>query len=236
MGNCSEDDTFFRQFDFFARELLRVTKPGRLTACHVSQLSAMLSREGFIGLKDFRGRCIDTFNRAGWIHHGEVVIDKNPQVQAIRTKAKALLFAQLRKDSSWSRPGLCDFLLLFRAPGENAVPVVPKISNDDWIMWAHPVWYDVRETRVLQASEGRDERDEKHICPLQLDVIDRAVQLWSNQGETVLSPFCGIGSEGYQSILRGRKFVGAELKESYWRTAIKNLERASVEVNSGKLF
>lgn len=236
MGNCRDFESFFGQFEFLVRDLLRVTKAGRLTACHVAQLAAMQSRDGYIGLKDFRGRVIEAFIKAGWIHHGEVVIDKNPQAQAIRTKTKGLMFVQLRKDSSWMRPALADFLLLFRKPGENLVPVKPDISNEDWIKWAHPVWYDIRETETLTAAEGRDERDEKHICPLQLDVIDRAVCLYTNKGETVLSPFAGIGSEGYQSILRGRKFIGAELKRSYWSAAINNLRAAHTKANEGNIF
>ena len=236
MGNCRDEDVFFQHFAFLVRELRRVTKPGRLTACHVSQLPAMASRDGFIGMKDFRGRCIQAFVAGGWIHHGEVVIDKNPQAQAIRTKSKALLFVQLRKDASWLRPALADFLLVFRAPGENPVPVKPDISNEDWIKWAHPVWTDIRETHVLQHREGREEEDEKHICPLQLDVIDRAIRLWSNRGETVLSPFAGIGSEGYMALKRGRQFIGVELKRAYWEVAQRHLTRAHREANAPDLF
>lgn len=236
MGNCRDFETFFFQFEYAVAQLLRVTKAGRITACHVAQLAAMQSRDGYIGLKDFRGRVIHAFIDAGWIHHGEIVIDKNPQAQAIRTKTKGLMFVQLRKDSTWMRPALADFLLLFRKPGENAVPVSPDISNEDWIKWAHPVWYDIRETETLTAAEGRDEKDEKHICPLQLDVIDRAICLYTNPGEVVLSPFAGIGSEGYQAILRGRRFIGAELKRSYWRAACNNLKAAHTKANEGNLF
>lgn len=236
MGNCRSVEEFFRQFDFAVADLLRITKAGRLTACHVAQLAAMQSRDGYIGLKDFRGRVIDAFNRAGWIHHGEVVIDKNPQAQAIRTKTKGLMFVQLHKDASWMRPAIADFLLIFRAPGENLVPVHPEITNEDWIKWAHPVWYEIRESGTLTAAEGRDEKDEKHICPLQLDVIDRAVMLWTNKGEVVFSPFGGIGSEGYQSLLRDRRYIGAELKESYWRAACNNLRAAVTKAHEGELW
>lgn len=236
MGNCKDEDAFFEGFRFFAEELLRATKPGRLTACHVAQLAAMASRDGYIGIKDFRGRVIDTFKATGWIHHGEVCIDKNPQSQAIRTKSKALLFVQLRKDSSWLRPAISDFVLLFRKPGENATPIHPDISNEDWIKWAHPVWTDIRETEVLQYRHAREDRDEKHICPLQLDVIERCVRLWSNIGETVLSPFGGIGSEGHVSLTHGRRFVGIELKESYWRTACQTLAAAETEAKSKRLL
>jgi len=238
MGNCRGEDAFFDHFHFFTERLLKATKPGRLTACHVSQLAAMASRDGYIGIKDFRGRVIRSFIDAGWIHHGEVVIDKNPQAQAIRTKSKALLFIQLRKDSTCLRPALADFILVFRKPGENAVPVKPdsEVSNEDWIKWAHPVWTDIRETNTLSAIEGRDEKDEKHICPLQLDVIDRLIMLYTNPGELVLSPFAGIGSEGYQSIMRGRRFTGIELKPSYWRAAKRNLSNAVTKAHEGELF
>ena len=236
MGNSKTDGQFHEHFKHFAAALLRITKPGRITACHVSQIPAMDCRDGYIGLKDFRGDCIRSFMGAGWIHHGEVVIDKNPQAQAIRTKAKGLLFAQLRKDSSWLRPALADFILVFRAPGDNVVPIKPDITNDDWIKWAHPVWTDIRETKTLSAREGRDKKDERHICPLQLDVIERCLRLWSNPGEYVLSPFAGIGSEGYQAIVFGRKFRGIELKRSYYETAIRNLKRAESKVSEGVLF
>jgi len=236
MGNCRGEEEFFKHFDFFLRELLRVTKPGRLTACHVSQLAAMASRDGYIGLKDFRGRCIDAFNRAGWIHHGEIAIQKNPQAQAIRTKAVGLLFATLKRDSSKLRPALADFILVFRKPGENAVPVKSDVTNEEWIKFAHPIWTDIRETETLSAIEGRDEKDEKHVCPLQLEVIRRCVRLWTNRGELVLSPFAGIGSEGHESVKSGRRFLGIELKTSYFNAAVKNLERAEHEANSGDLF
>lgn len=236
MGNVHGEGEFFRGFDFCVRELFRITKPGRLSCCHVAQLAAMLSRDGFIGLKDFRGKVIEAFIAAGWIHHGEAAIDKNPQAQAIRTKTKGLLFATLKKDSTQLRPALADFLLIFRKPGENAVPVHPDITHEDWIAWAHPVWTGIRETNTLSGREAREEKDERHICALQLDVIDRAVRLYSNKGETVFSPFGGIGSEGYQSVLRGRKFIGAELKESYWRAACRNLAAAEAKAGEGSLF
>ena len=218
-------------------QLLRVTKQGRNTAVHVSQVPASLVKDGYIGLKDFRGKIVQEYIDCGWVYHGEIVIQKNPQVQAVRTKAKGLMFAQLKRDSSWLRPGLADYVLLFKKPGENKTPIHPKdITNEDWIKWAHPVWLDIKETNVLKARQSKAEKDEKHICPLQLDVIDRCIRLWSNEGETVLSPFAGIGSEGYQAILRNRKFIGIELKPEYARTAISNLERASKKNKSKLLF
>ncbi len=235
MGNAKDVGQFFRQFDFFLKELYRVTKPGCLSCCHVSQLSAMLSRDGYIGLKDFRGWCIEAFLKAGWIQHGEVAIDKNPQAQAIRTKAKGLLFATKNKDSRQLRPALADFVLIFRKEGE-AAPVKTDVSNEEWITFAHPVWTDIRETETLSAIEGREEKDEKHICPLQLEVIERCIRLYSNKGETVLDPFNGIGSTGYEAIKHGRKYLGIELKTSYFNAAVRNIQEAEHKANAVSLF
>ena len=202
---------------------MRVTRPGRLTACHVAQVAAMLERDGYIGLKDFRGMTIAAFEANGWIYHGEVCIDKDPQAQAIRTKAKPLLFVQLRKDASWMRPAMADYILVFRKPGENAVPILPDITNEDWIEWARPIWYGIKESDTLNVAIAREDKDERHICPLQLDLIERAIILWSNPGDVVLSPFIGIGSEGVCALELGRRFVGVELKREYWQQACRNL-------------
>lgn len=226
IGNSATPEQFWGHFGFLIENLLRVTKPGRNCCVHVSQVPAMLIRDGYIGLKDFRGQTINNFEERGWIYYGEVCIDRCPQAQAIRLHSKGLLFAQLRRDASWMRPALADYILVFRKPGDNTVPVLPELTNDEWIEWARPIWYGIRETETLNAAEGRDADDERHICPLQLGTIERCVRLWSNRGETVLSPFAGIGSEGYQSLKLARKFIGIELKESYYRTAAKNLERA----------
>jgi DNA modification methylase len=236
MGNSLNQAQFFEHYQFFLAELYRVFKPGRIVACHVSQVAATLAHDGFIGIQDFRGKVIDSFTAAGFHYYGDVTVDKNPQAQAIRTHAKGLLFAQLKKDASWLRPGLADYILIFRKPGENEVPIHPDISNDDWIQWAHPVWYDIRESNTLNVAVARENNDERHICPLQLGLIERCIRLWSNPGETVLSPFMGIGSEGYEAILLGRKFIGVELKDSYYRTAIKNLAAAHAEVNQQRLL
>lgn len=227
LGNSRDEQQFFAHFAFIIRELLRVTKPGRNACVHVADIPAMLSRDGFIGLKDFSGEVVKAFVAEGWIYHGRVTIDKDPQAQAIRTKAKALLFVQLHKDSSWSRPALADYILIFRKPGENAVPVQPELTNDEWIEWARPIWYGIKETDTLNYAEAREEQDERHICPLQLGTIERCVRLWSNRGETILSPFAGIGSEGYVAVQQGRRFVGIELKPSYFKTAVRNLQDAS---------
>lgn len=236
LGNSHGEDEFFDQYKFIIRDLLKITMPGRLTAVHVAQVPAMLVRDGYIGLKDFRGKVIEAYTQAGWIHHGEIVIDKNPQAQAIRTKAKSLLFTQLRRDSSWSRPALLDFVLLFRKPGDNPEPIHPDISNDTWIEWAHGVWYGIDESDTLQYTTAREDKDERHICPLQLGVIERCIRMWSNPGDIVVSPFMGIGSEGYQAIKFGRRFIGCELKESYWRVAVKNLRKATAETTVVNLF
>lgn len=236
MGNCATSAEFFEHFGFLIRELLRVTKPGRHTCVHVAQVAAMLERDGYIGLKDFRGQTIAAFIENGWVYHGEVCIDKDPQAQAIRTKAKGLLFVQMRKDSSWSRPALADYILIFRKPGTNAVPIQPDITNEQWIEWARPIWYGIRESDTLHVAEARGEDDERHIAPLQLGTIERCLRLWSNPGELVLSPFAGIGSEGYESVRLGRRFVGFELKPEYADVAVKNLQAAVLARSQGSLF
>ena len=236
IGNCSTADQFFEHFGFVMRELLRATKPGRLTCVHVAQVPAMLSRDGYIGMKDFRGQTICAYEDAGWIYHGEVCIDKDPQAQAIRTKSKALLFVQLRKDASWLRPAMADYILVFRKPGENAKAITPDLTNEDWIEWARPIWYGINETDTLQVVEARADEDERHICPLQLGTIERCIRLWSNPGELVCSPFAGIGSEGYEAIRLGRRFIGIELKPSYAAVAAKNLAVAESLRLQGELF
>jgi DNA modification methylase len=236
IGNSEKPEVFFEHLGYIIKELLRVTKPGRNTCCHVSQVPAMLVRDGYIGLKDFRGQTVMAFEKHGWTFHGEVVIDKDPQVQAIRTHSKGLLFTQLKKDASWLRPALCDYILVFRKPGDNAVDIKPDLTNDEWIEYARPIWYGIRETETLNAAEGTQNEDERHICPLQLGTIERCIRLWSNEGETVFSPFMGIGSEGYKAVSLGRKFVGIDLKKSYYQTAIKNLSRSVAKKNQVDLF
>ena len=235
LGNTRGEAQFFQHFRFIIDHMLRVTKPGRLCCVHVAQIPAMIVRDGYIGLKDFRGKTIVAFEDAGWIYHGDVIIDKNPQAQAIRTKSKALLFTQVHKDSSWSRPCLVDFVLAFRKPGENAVPIKPDLTNNEWIEWAG-IWYGISESDTLNVAEGRDEKDERHICPLQLGTIERLIRLWSNKGETVCSPFAGIGSELYMAIKLGRRAIGCELKPSYFRTAVLNLQRLEREREQETLF
>ena len=237
IGNSRSEDLFWEHYGFLISELLRITKPGRNTAVHLSQVPAMMVRDGYIGLKDLRGQAVEEYQKRGWVYDGEIVIQKNPQAQAVRTKSKALLFVQLKRDASWLRPGLADYILKFRKPGENTVPILPKdITNEDWIRFAHPVWWDIRENHTLNKAMARSDKDEKHICPLQLDVIDRCVRLWSNEGELVFSPFAGIGSEGYQSIIKGRRFLGCELKPEYCKVAVSNLSKADQAINNQQLL
>ena len=240
VGNSLDEDTFFEHFGFIISELLRITKPGRICAVHTADVPALLSKDGFIGLKDFPGKTIAAFEQRGWIYHGRVTIDKNPQAQAIRTHSKSLLFVQFEKDSSWSRPAIGDYVLLFRSPGENAVPVLPvengEMTRDLWIEWAHPIWYGIRESDTLQHTDGRAKEDDKHICPLQLGTIERCVKLWSNPGEIVLSPFAGIGSEVYQAVKLGRYGIGIELKESYFAQMVRNMGMLEAESRQQFMF
>ncbi len=235
LGNSNSKEEFFSHFNFIIDQILRVTKPGRMCGVHVSQVPTLLQTSGYIGLKDFRGQTVAAFIDRGWIFHGEACVDKNPQAQAIRTHAKGLLFKQLQKDASWMRPALADYLLLFRKPGDNLIPIKPEITNDQWIEWARPVWRGIKESGTLQYMTAKDDKDERHICPLQLEFIERVIKLWSNPGEVVFSPFAGIGSEGYQAIKYEREFVGIELKDSYYKLACKNLDRA-IDLHKGRLF
>jgi len=232
LGNCRDWNEFFAHYAYIVREVLRITKPGRLTCVHTSDIPALAQKDGYIGVKDFPGEVIRAYEREGWIFHGRAFVQKNPQAQAIRTHSKGLLFVQLDKDSSHSRPALIDQVLIFKKPGENAAPVTPvengEMDNEVWIEWAHGVWTGIQESDTLQFSGARDGEDEKHICPLQLGTIERCIKLYSNPGETVLSPFGGIGSEGYVAIQNGRKAICIELKESYFAELIKNLKRAVV--------
>lgn len=236
LGNSTDDDEFFAHYRFIIDQILRVTKPGRNSCVHVQQVTLSKANYGHVGMKDFRGDVIRAHQEAGWIFYGEVTVDKDPQAQAIRTKAHCLMFQTLRRDSAANRPALADYLLIFKKPGDNAVQIKPDVTNDEWIEWAHPIWWGIRESDTLQYQSAKDNADDRHICPLQLGFIDRCVRLWSNPGETVLSPFAGIGSEGHQAILRGREFVGCELKPSYWQTAVKNLQRAEMERDLPSLF
>lgn len=229
MGNTRTDEEFYTHFSFLPKQLLRVTEPGRLLSFHCMNLPTVKSRDGVIGLRDFRGEMIRLFSSAGWIFHSEVCIWKDPVTAMQRTKALGLLWKQLKKDSTMSRQGIPDYLVTFRAPGENAKPVghTPEgFPVDRWQQWASPVWIDINQSNTLQHRSAREEKDERHICPLQLDVIERGITLWSNPGDVVLSPFAGIGSEGFVALALQRKFIGFELKESYYKQAVANLRQA----------
>lgn len=212
---------------FFYRQLARIVKPGRAVVVHVMQIPRM-KRSGEVGLFDFRGLNIRLGVRCGLVYEYDWLVRKNPQAQAIRTKSRELQFSGLESDRARQRGTLGDYLIKFRAPGDNAVPIDTKgqVTRNNWIDWAECCWTDIRETDTLNVSEGRGEDDTKHICPLQLGVIDRLVRLYSNPGEIVFSPFTGIGSEGYVSVKLGRRFYGCELKAEYHAAALKNLERA----------
>ncbi|MDE2103883.1 MAG: site-specific DNA-methyltransferase [Patescibacteria group bacterium] len=212
---------------FFYRQLARIVRPGRVVAVHVAQIPRM-KRSGGVGLFDFRGMNIRLGERAGLIYEYDWSVRKNPQSQAIRTKSRELQFNGLESDRAKCRGALPDYLLKFRAPGENASPVrcTGQVSRTDWINFAEHSWSDIRETDTLNVREGRGEDDTKHICPLQLGVINRLVRLFSDPGEIVFSPFAGIGSEGYVAVKLGRRFYGCELKDEYHAAAEKNLRRA----------
>lgn len=229
MGNVRNHAEFYDHFRFLVSELLRVTVPGRLLSFHCMNLPTSKARDGFIGIRDFRGELIRMFTDAGWIFHSEVCIWKDPVTAMQRTKAIGLLHKQLKKDSCLSRQGIPDYLVTMRKPGENPKPVTNTNESFPvqlWQKYASPVWMDINPSDTLQYRSAREDKDERHICPLQLDVIRRALKLWSNPGDTVLSPFAGIGSEGYVALHEGRKFIGAELKESYFRQASSNLVAA----------
>lgn len=243
MGNCANHAEFFEQFSFLIEQLFRVTIPGRLCAVHCNDQTRQKGVEGVTGLYDFPGDIVRAFESKGWTFHSRITIWKDPVIEMQRTKNIGLLHKQLKKDSCASRMGRPDYVLVFRknilyeANYPQPVPhTAEEFPVDQWQQWASPVWADIRQTNVLQYRDAKDDEDERHICPLQLDVIERCIVLWSNPGDTILSPFAGIGSEGYQSVKMGRKFVGIELKDSYFDVACRNLKAAESEKNQGLLF
>ena len=237
MGNCGSHAEFMQHYEFMARGLLNAIKPGRIACVHCTDLPTRKNREGYIGIYDFPGDLIRAHLKAGWIQHGRVTIWKDPLIEATRTKALGLLYKQTAKDTCMSRVGLPDYLLFFRKPGENKNSVKQDHatwSKTDWQELASPVWMTIDQTHVLNKHLAKADSDEKHICPLQLDVIDRALRLYSNAGDVVLDPFNGIGSSGYQALKRGRKYIGIELKPEYAAQASKFLK--SVEAEEKDLF
>lgn len=226
MGN-STDEEFADHYAFMVREKFRVTKPGRLTAVHCSDLPMTKWKDGAVGIKDFSGDIIRIHQDAGWIMHSRRTIWKCPVTEMTRTKHVGLLYKQLVKDSTKSRGGMPDYLITFIKPGDNADPIRHTPADfpvEQWQEWASPVWMTVNQSNVLNVKAARETGDERHLCPLQLDVIERALIMWSNPNDIVLSPFMGIGSEGVSSLKLGRRFVGIELKEAYWRQASRYLD------------
>lgn len=280
MGNTKNHDEFFQQYKFLIKEKLRITKAGRLTAVHCMDMPTTKTRDGVIGMYSFSSDIIQAHLEAGWIFHSEIVIWKDPVLAMQRTKALGLLHATIKKDSSMSRQGIPDKVLVFRKPGENEKPIKGEFkyyvgetdlneytkrespdsisgqkfvefnrdggtsvqnretgsSIDIWQHYASPVWFDIRQTNTLQFKTARENDDERHICPLQLDVIERCNQLWSMPDDVVFSPFLGIGSEGHVALQMGRKFIGTELKPSYFDLAAKNLEKATKQEIQEELF
>lgn len=236
MGNSKDYKEFFCAFKFLVKELYRVMWSGRNIAVHCMDLPIQKCKDGYIGLRDFSGMILEAFTEAGFIYHSRVTIWKNPVTEMQRTKALGLLHKQVLKDSSMSRVGIPDYLMVFRKDGEHNHPIHCDISVDTWQKYASPVWMDIDYSDTLNAAKGRDEKDEKHICPLQLQTIERAITLWSNKGDVVLTPFLGIGSEVYQAIKMGRKGIGFELKESYFNEAVRNCKFIEQSVNQPRLF
>ena len=240
MGNCRSYGEFEEQYQFLGKEWYRVMMPGRLVSIHCMNLPAMKERDGYIGMKDFRGDVIRWMESIGFIYHAEVCIWKDPVVEMQRTKALGLLHKQIKKDSAMSRMGIPDYLVTFRKPGENqeriehtneTYPVGhwQQVASPAWKEYASPVWWDINQSDTLNRNGAREEQDEKHICPLQLPVIERGIELWTNQDDIVLDPFDGIGSTGYQAVKMGRRHIGVELKGSYYAMAAENLEQAEEE-------
>ncbi len=254
MGNVRDDDQFFAHYEFLIAESMRVMKPGRLVAMHVMNLPTSKERDGHIGLKDFRGDVIRAYQKHGFIYHSEVCIWKDPVTAMQRTKAYGLLHKTIRTDSSMSRQGIPDYLVVMRTPGKNPDPVAHTFDTfpiERWQRYASPIWASctgrddegmaivsddeiagdvtsgIDATNTLQYRSAREHDDERHVCPLQLEVIRRAVRLWTNPTDVVWSPFMGIGSEGVVALEEGRRFVGAELKKSYFEQSVRNLDTAS---------
>lgn len=251
MGNSKNDDEFYMHYQYLIKEQYRILRPGRLLSFHCMLLPTTKTHDGYIGLKDFRGDMIRLYEKEGFIFHSEVVIWKDPVTAMQRTKAIGLLHKQVVKDSAMSRQGVPDYLVTMRKPGVNSSPVSGefdhyvgderegigngRLSIDIWQRYASPVWMDINQSDTLQKASAREEKDERHIAPLQLQVIHRALQIWTNPGDVVISPFMGIGSEGYEAVKMGRVFIGMELKESYWKQAVLNLKQAEQNMN-GYLF
>ena len=232
MGNCKSDEEFQEHFKYLVNELYRVMMPGRLLSFHCMQIPLMKERDGVIGLKDFRGQLIKMFQDAGFIYHSEVTVWKNPVVEMTRTHSIGLLHKQLKKDSSMSRQGIPDYVVTMRKPGDNPEKVTHTNEGfpvNSWQQYASPVWMDIKQNDTLNGRIAREKEDERHICPLQLEIIKRCVELWTNPGDIVFDPFAGIGSSLYVALRMNRRGLGVELKESYYKQAVSNCESALTE-------
>jgi DNA modification methylase len=236
LGNSADRETFMEHYSFIIRELLRVTKPGRLSCVHAADVATTKAAHGVSGLHDFPGDVIRAHQAEGWIFYGRWFVDKNPQAIATRTKAQHLLFVTKNRDSAKSAPAAGDQLLLFLKPGENAAPIKTDVSNEEWIEFAHPVWLGIREGRTLNAAIARGEADERHLHALQLDFIERCIRLWSNPGELIVSPFAGVGSEIYAARTLGRRGWGCELKIDYFQTAVRYLRELDDKLSAPTFF
>lgn len=247
LGNCKDPNEFFEHFHFITQELYRILKPGRIMAVHCMNLPTSKERDGFIGIKDFRGDLIREFQSVGFIYHSEICIWKNPVTAMQRTKALGLLHKQLKKDSCMSRTGIPDYIIIMRKPGDNPEPVTHTNETfpvSDWQEYASPIWeydfspcwWDINQSDTLNVRMARDSKDERHICPLQLPVIERLLKMYTNEGDTVFTPFLGIGSEVYQAILMKRKGIGIELKTSYYNCAVDNCIAAEAKNDELRLF
>lgn len=233
MGNVKNEADFKTFYAHLVREKYRITKPGRLTAVHCSDIPRTKSMHGVIGLHDFPSDIREVHEAAGWTFHSRITVWKDPVVEMQRTKALGLLYKQVQIDSCRSRQGMADYIMVFRKVPDDEREDTDKVGQDAnqfpvdmWQQWASPVWMDIRQTNVLNVKVAREDKDERHLCPLQLDLIERCIRLWSNPGDTVLSPFMGIGSEGWVAIKTGRRFIGSELKTKYFNTAVRNLLEA----------
>ena len=243
MGNSASHEEFFEHYRFLIREKLRVTRPGRLSVVHCKDLPLYKGRDGAAGLYDFPGDIRIAHEECGWTFHSRVTVWKDPVIEMQRTKNHGLLYKQLRKDSCYSRQGMADYLMVFRKWSEDMDEEGDPVSHteegfplEQWQRWASPVWMDIQQPNVLNYQLARDNADEKHICPLQLDLIERCVRLWSNPGDTVASWFAGIGSELYTAVKCGRRALGTELKASYFRHAVRNVQQAEMEMRQQVLF
>lgn len=239
LGNCRSTEEFYQQFTFIVKELYRIIMPGRLVSIHCMDLPTSKNHDGFIGLRDFPGILIKLFQECGFIYHSRVTIWKDPVVAMQRTKALGLLHKQIKKDSAMSRQGIADYIIVMRKPGDNPEPITHTNESfpvELWQQYASPVWMDINQSNTLNRTSAREERDEKHICPLQLDVIERCIELWSNEHDIVFTPFLGIGSEAYQALKMHRRALGIELKQTYYEQAVKNCELAITSKEQIDLF